>query len=53
MRLLLQLSVIATLAATYGIVHALAVVIVKNYGFLGTAVTLPIIYGLGVIMERR
>ena len=49
----MQISVIATLAASYAIAHALAVVIVKNYGFSGTAVTLTIIYGLALIMERR
>ena len=32
-RLLLQLSVLGILATSYTIAHALAVVIVKNYGF--------------------
>jgi hypothetical protein len=47
------MSVIATLAASCANAHALAGVIVENFWFLGTAVTLILIYGLALIMERR
>ena len=52
MRLLLQLSVLVILVACYKLVHMMAVVVVENYGILGTVIALVIIYRAAVIMER-
>jgi hypothetical protein len=49
---LLQLSMIAVLLASAWVLHAIAVIIVENYGISGGLVALAIIYGVGVIMEN-
>jgi len=41
----LQLSMIAALIASFKVVHAIAVIIVKSCGTLATVVALMIIYG--------
>jgi hypothetical protein len=50
---LLQLLMIAVLIASSWVLHAIAVIIVENYGISGDLVALAIIYGVGVIMENR
>jgi hypothetical protein len=52
MRFFLQLLMLVILLACYQTAHMIAVVVVENYGILGTVITLVIIYRAAVIMER-
>lgn len=50
---ILRISMIVALVITMGIWHAIARVIVGNYGLVGTAMMFGLIYGIAMIVERR
>ena len=52
MSFLLQLSMIAAFIASFKVVHAIAVMIVENYGVLAVSVILAIVYVVTLIMEN-